>query len=68
VIVGLAGGLGAALAVGGIIARLLYEVTPRDPLVLAVVVGIVGTVGTASAAVAALSGLHIEPAAALREE
>jgi predicted permease len=66
--IGLAVGLAGALAMGGAIASLLYEVRPRDPLVLAVVLGVVATVGAVSAAVATLSGLQIEPAAALRED
>ena len=68
VAIGLAVGLAGALAMGGAIASLLYEVRPRDPLVLAVVLGVVATVGAASAATATLSGLRIEPAAALRED
>jgi predicted permease len=66
--VGLAAGLAGALVIGGAIASLLYEVRPRDPLVLGVVLGIVATVGFVSAAAATLSGLHIEPASALRDE
>ena len=68
VAIGLAVGLAGALAMGGAIASLLYEVRPRDPLVLAVVLGVVATVGAVSAAAATLSGLRIEPAAALRED
>jgi ABC-type antimicrobial peptide transport system permease subunit len=66
--VGLAGGLAGALAMGGLVASLLYGVQPRDPLVLAAVLGVVATVGTVAAAVAARRGLHLEPAAALRDE
>jgi predicted permease len=65
---GLAGGLAGALAMGGVIASLLYEVRPRDPLVLGVVLGVVATVGIVSAAVATFGGLQIEPASALRDE
>jgi hypothetical protein len=53
---------------GGVIASLLNEVQPHDPLVLGVVLGIVATVGTVAAAAATLGGLQIDPAAALREE
>ena len=66
--VGLAGGLAGALGMGGVIASLLYEVRPRDPLVLGVVVGVVAAVAIVSAAVATIGGLRIEPASALREE
>ncbi|MGH9410331.1 MAG: ABC transporter permease [Vicinamibacterales bacterium] len=66
--VGLAAGLGGALGIGGIVASLLYEVHARDPIVLTVVVVIVAAVGTLSAAGATFGGLHLEPAAALRDE
>jgi putative ABC transport system permease protein len=68
VAIGLVAGLVGSLAVGGLIASLLYEVRPRDPLVLSVVLSVVGIVATMSAAVAALSGLQIDPSSALREE
>jgi ABC-type antimicrobial peptide transport system permease subunit len=68
VAIGLAGGLAGALALGSVVASLLYEVRPRDPFVLAVVLGIVAAVGIFSAAAATLAGLRIEPAAALRED
>jgi predicted permease len=68
VAVGLAGGLAGALALGSVVASLLYEVRARDPLVLAVVLGTVAAIGILSAAAATLTGLRIEPAAALRDE
>ena len=68
VAVGLAGGLLGAVAAGSLVASLLYEVRPRDPLVLTVVLGVVATVGIVSAAVATFAGLRIEPAAALRDD
>ena len=68
VVTGLVLGLAGALAVGGIVASLLYDVHPRDPLVLSIVLGVVATVAIAAAAAATLGGLKIEPAAALRAE
>ncbi len=68
VAVGLAGGLAGALAMGGIVGSLLYGVQPRDPLVLAAVLGTVGLVGVASAAAATLKTVRIDPASALRQE
>ncbi|MEO7157277.1 MAG: ABC transporter permease [Vicinamibacterales bacterium] len=65
---GLAAGLAGALVIGGALASLLYEVRPRDPLVLGVVLGIVATVGIVSAAAATFGGLHLEPASALRDD
>lgn len=66
--VGLGAGLVGALAIGGIVASLLYDVRARDPLVLTAVVVIVAAVGALSAAGATLGGLDLEPAAALRDE
>jgi predicted permease len=68
VAIGLAGGLAGALAVGGVISTLLYEVRPRDPVVLTVVLCVVATIAGLSAAMATLTGLEIEPASALRED
>ena len=68
VAMGLAAGLAGALGVGGLVASLLYEVRPRDPLVFGVVIGLVGMIATASAAVATRGGLRIDPASALRDE
>lgn len=66
--IGVVTGLAGALAIGGIVASLLYGVHARDPIVLMVVVAIVAAVGVLSAAGATLGGLHLEPASALREE
>jgi predicted permease len=66
--IGLGAGLAGALATGGLVASLLYEVRPSDPLVLGVVVAVVAVVATAAAGVATMSGLRLEPASALRDE
>jgi ABC-type antimicrobial peptide transport system permease subunit len=68
VAIGLAAGLGGALGAGGLVASLLYEVRPRDPLVLGMVIAAVGLIATASTAAATLGGLRIDPASALRDE
>ena len=65
---GLALGLAGALAIGSLIASLLFEVRPRDPLVLAVVAAGVALTGAAAAAIAARAGLQVDPALALRDE
>lgn len=65
---GVAAGSVAAVAVGGVIASLLFEVRPRDPLVIAAVGLLVAAVGVAACLAAARNGLTINPAAALREE
>jgi putative ABC transport system permease protein len=68
VAIGLAGGLVGALSLGSVVASLLYEVQPRDPFVLTIVVAIVAAVVSLSAVTATATGLRIEPAAALRDD
>jgi putative ABC transport system permease protein len=65
---GVAAGLAGALALGGLVANLLFGVAPRDPWVLAGVTVVVAAAGSLSAVVAARRGLSLEPAAALRDE
>ena len=65
---GLAAGILGAIAVGGFIASLLFDVQPRDPIVIAAVTAIVGAVALLASVVAARQGLVIDPAGALREE
>jgi putative ABC transport system permease protein len=61
-------GTAAALALGTVVATLLFDVRAGDPFVLAGVVTLVAAVGLATSAVAARRGLRLEPASALREE
>ena len=68
VIAGLLAGTGGALAIGGLVASLLFEVRARDPVVIAAVLAIVGSVGLVTCGLAARRGLSIAPASALREE
>jgi ABC-type antimicrobial peptide transport system permease subunit len=68
VAVGLAAGSAGALAIGTVVASLLYQVRASDPLVIAAVVALVGAVGLLASAMAARHGLRINPAAALRDE
>jgi predicted permease len=65
---GVAAGAAGALAIGGAVSSLLFEVRARDPLVVAVVVTAVGLVGLATCGIAARRGLSLDPAAALRVE
>jgi putative ABC transport system permease protein len=65
---GVAAGAAASLAIGGLVASLLFDVQPRDPAIITAVVGLVGGIGVAACFVAARQGLVINPAAALREE
>lgn len=68
VLAGAVVGAGGALALGGLVASLLFEVQARDPLIVAAVVAIVGSVGLLACGLAARQGLAIDPAAALRDE
>jgi putative ABC transport system permease protein len=68
VFVGIAGGTAGAVAIGGLIASLLFDVRARDPIVIACVVAAVGLVGVMACATAARQALVLNPAAALREE
>ena len=67
-LVGIAVGCAGALAIGTVVASLLFKVRASDPLVIAAVVALVGTVGLVASATAARQGLRIDPAAALRNE
>ena len=65
---GIVVGLVGAVALGGVMASLLFEVRARDPLVVAGVSALVATVGVAASMLAARRAVAIDPAAALREE
>jgi putative ABC transport system permease protein len=68
IVVGVVAGTGAAFAIGGLVASLLFDVRPRDPLVITAVVGVITSAGLVACSVAARRGLAIDPASALREE
>lgn len=61
-------GVAAALALGGAIASLLFDVHARDPFIVGTAIAIVGTAGILTCALAARRSLQLDPAAALREE
>jgi predicted permease len=65
---GLAAGVAGAVAVSTTVASMLFDVQPRDPLVLTGAVAVIGTIALAACLIAAHQGLVIEPAAALRDE
>ena len=68
----LAMGIGAgclgAIAIGSVVAGLLFNVRARDPLVITGVVAMVSMAGGIASATAARQGLRIDPAAALRDD
>jgi putative ABC transport system permease protein len=68
VVAGLAAGVAGALAVGALVASLLFDVRARDPVVIGAVISVVGAVGLMACMAAARQGLSFNPAAALRED
>jgi ABC-type antimicrobial peptide transport system permease subunit len=61
-------GLAAALAGGRFVESLLYEVSPRDPLVLAVVAVTLLSIAVAATLVPAWRAMRVDPVVALRAE
>jgi ABC-type antimicrobial peptide transport system permease subunit len=68
IIVGAAVGSVLALAAGRTLASVVYQASPRDPLVFAAVAGVLVIVGIAACWTPALRSLRIEPMTALRPE
>ncbi len=68
VAVGSVAGLALALLVGPLLTRIVYQTSPRDPLVLAGVVGIVTLVGILASWAPTARSLRIDPIVALRSE
>jgi predicted permease len=66
--VGLVLGLGMALGAGRLLQRILYGVTPTDPLTFAIVFAIMLGVGAAATFIPARRATHIDPMKALRQE
>jgi predicted permease len=68
VVPGVIAGLAGAMAIGNTVASLLYDVQPRDPLILGGAAFVVAVVALSASLLAVRGGLSIDPAAALREE
>ncbi len=68
VAIGIAAGCAGALATGTVIASLLFQVRPGDPVVLGTAALAVALVGLLAASSAARNGLRINPVDALRQE
>jgi predicted permease len=66
VLVGLAGGAGAALAIGQYLASLLYQVSPRDPLAFSLSSVVLVTVAAAACLIPARRATLVDPMEALR--
>jgi ABC-type antimicrobial peptide transport system permease subunit len=67
-VVGMAIGLGAALALGRVLSSLVYGITVTDPWTLGAVAAILGLVALAACSVPALRAARVDPMRALREE
>jgi putative ABC transport system permease protein len=67
-LIGIVAGVAMALLGGRLIASLLYDVSPQDPLVLVVVSGTMLLVGLAASIVPVLQALSIDALEALRAE
>jgi putative ABC transport system permease protein len=65
---GVALGAGGAFAATRILARLLFEITPRDPATFSAVASIIFLVALAAAVVPASRAARIDPVVALRHD
>jgi predicted permease len=68
VLAGVAAGVLASLAMGALVASLLYDVTPHDPLVLGGVVLVLLLVAVAACLVPAWRAIRVDPMETLRTE
>ncbi len=66
--IALALGLVGALVAGRFVAPLLFETSPRDPLVLGAVAGLLLAIALAASAMPALRAARVDPNLALRDE
>ncbi len=68
VLVGVVVGVAASLALGTVVASMLYDTSPHDPVVLAVVAAVLTIVGVAASAVPAWRASRTDPVVALRSD
>ena len=68
VVIGVAMGVAGALALGRVLASLLYEVSPHDPLTMLAVVGVLLVVVLMACLIPARRATKIDPTEALRYE
>ena len=68
VLIGIAAGLLAAAAATRVVASLLFQTAPRDPLTYAAVAGLFAAIGIAASYLPARRAMRIDPLTALRTE
>jgi ABC-type antimicrobial peptide transport system permease subunit len=68
VVIGLAAGLVAALALGRLLTSQLYQISAHNPLVLTATVVILGTAALLACLLPARRAAHVDPIQALRTE
>jgi putative ABC transport system permease protein len=67
-LIGVAIGLGGALALGRVLANLIYGVKPTDPLTFGAVSLVLATVGLFASIIPAYRAIRVEPMKTLRDE
>jgi putative ABC transport system permease protein len=60
--------VGAALALGSVMQKMLFGVSPRDPATLAAIVAVLAVVGMIASFVPARRATRVDPIVALRSE
>jgi predicted permease len=66
--VGLAAGGGAALGLGSLMARLLYQVPPDDPVAFALAIATIGAMALLASAAPVRHAVQVDPAVTLKAE
>ena len=66
--IGLVLGLAASIGLTRVIATLLFNVTPTDPLTLAIVAGVIAVVAAAACIIPAWRATRVDPLVVLKAE
>jgi len=68
VVIGLAVGLAIALVAAQAIQAVLFDISPRDPITIAAVIGLLAVTALAASGIPALRAASVDPLVALRDE